>query len=182
MTYLFIINLAIANANDNGLVKFHTNFMIHLLYCSWNHASLFVIISQSKHRESFSRPSLPVTHNCSIVTRNNIGYDLSRSQVIDIILSGVEHNVVEFEFPIVELVIDGPFIFLVHVNIEFLQIKTTLTNLISLPHFNSKVIHLLLYSNLFSNSPMRNCQLVGFECTPTPLVLNFKTFISETVI
>lgn len=96
--------------------------MIDLLYGTGDNTSLLVIISQSEHRESFSRSGLTIAHNGSIVSCDDVGDDLSRCQVVNIILRGVQHDIIEFEFPIIQLIVDGSLIFFVHVNIEFTSV------------------------------------------------------------
>ena len=114
------MDLAVTDPDCYGLIKFLRNLVVDLLNSSRNDSSLLVIISQTKHCKCFTSSCLTVSHNGAIVTSDDIWDNLSSCQIIDIILSGVLKNFVESESPIIKLIINNSFIFLINFDIEFL--------------------------------------------------------------
>ena len=120
-TYLFIIDFSITNPDCDRLVEFQTNLVKHLLHCPWDDTPLLVIVGKSKHGECLSWTSLSITHDSAVVASNHIGHDLCWGKVKHIILGCIEHNVVERKLPVIELIVNCAFIFLVNVDIEILK-------------------------------------------------------------
>ena len=54
ITYLFVVDLYIANSNCNSLIKFHTDFMVHLLNSPGDDTSLLEVVGETKHGERLS--------------------------------------------------------------------------------------------------------------------------------
>lgn len=119
-TYLFVVDLSIADSDGNCLVKLHTDLMIKLLHSSWYDTSLLIVIWKTQHRECLTGPRLPVAHDSSVVPGHYIGHSLRRREVIDIVLSCIEHDLIELELPVIEGVVDGAIVFFVAVDVEVL--------------------------------------------------------------
>lgn len=101
MTYSFVINFCVTDSNGDSLIKFTADLMIDLLNSSWNNTSLLVIICKSQHGESLTSTSLTIAHDSTVISSNDALNNARGSPVINIILSGVMHNGIELEFPVI---------------------------------------------------------------------------------
>ena len=123
LTYSFVINFCVTDSNGDSLIKFTADLMIYLLNSSWNNTSLLVIICKSQHGESLTCTCLTIAHDSTVISSYDALNDTRGSPVINIILSGVMHNGIEFKLPVIKLIIDCTFIFFVDVHIKFLFIN-----------------------------------------------------------
>jgi hypothetical protein len=101
------------------LIKFLSNQIKNLTYCSWNNSSLFKIIFKTKHRKCFSCSSLSIREYGAIVSINNILNNLNTCKIVNIILSSILHNCIKFKFPCIELIIHSPLILFINSNLNF---------------------------------------------------------------
>ena len=120
LTYLFVVDLSITDSYCDCLIELHTDLMINLLHSPRNETSLFEVVGKPQHGERLSRSSLPVAHDGSVVTCYHIRHCLRRCKVIHISLRGIEHDLVEFELPVFELVVDGAMVLFVTPDFEVL--------------------------------------------------------------
>lgn len=97
--------------------------MINLLHGSRNDTTLREFVRQSKHGERLARASLTITHDGTVVAGNHVGNDLRRSQIVDIVLSGVLKDLFKFKLPVVQLVVDDSLVCLVYLDFEFLHTR-----------------------------------------------------------
>lgn len=113
-----VIDLDVTDSDGDSLIKLAADLVVDLLNSSGNDSSVLIIIGLTKHRESFSSTGLTVAHHSSIVPSNGTIDNVWGSLVINIILCSVMQNGVEFELPVIKLVVHCTEIPLVTMDIE----------------------------------------------------------------
>ena len=66
------MDFAVTDSDCYSLVKFLGNLVINLLDGSRNNTSLLKIVGQTEHSKCLTSSSLPISHDGTIVTSNNI--------------------------------------------------------------------------------------------------------------
>ena len=120
VTYGIIVDLNVTDPNLDGLVELLADLVVNLLDSPRNDASLSEVVAEAEHREGLTSTRLTVCHDSAVVASDYVGDDLSRCEVIDVILSGILEDVVEFEFPVIQLVVDESLVSFVDSNIKVL--------------------------------------------------------------
>ena len=95
--------------------------MVHLLDGARNDTTLLELVLQAEHGERLARTGLTIAHDGAVVAGDHVRNNLSGRQVIDIILSGVLQDLFKFKLPVIQLVVDDSFVYLVNLDFEFLH-------------------------------------------------------------
>lgn len=97
--YLFIVNLKEADMHRHVMIIMLSNFHEHLVDGPWYYASILEVRRGSIHGESLAGAGLPIAHDASVIAVGDLLHHLLRAVAEDVLLGGVVHDLVKFEFP-----------------------------------------------------------------------------------
>ena len=100
-----VIDLYEGDANFDLIVETAADFAKNFVDCARDQASVLVVGSGTAHSESFSCSRLSVTHDGAVKTVDNLVDRLLRAVLEHFLLRGVVHDFVEFECPLLLLVV-----------------------------------------------------------------------------
>ena len=105
---LFIVNLKVAHFNYKIMFVVTSNFLENLIDGSRDDASIFKVWSGSIHCECLSGSSLAVANDSPVVSVGDSLDDVLGAEAEDVLLGGVVHYFIKFEFPGFLLVVYEP--------------------------------------------------------------------------
>ena len=100
-----VVDFNEGNSNSDLIVETAANLAEYFVNCARDQSSVLVVGSGAAHRESLSCSRLAIAHDSAIESVDNLVDGLLCAVLEDFLLRGVVHDFVEFECPLLLLVV-----------------------------------------------------------------------------